>query len=719
MQRAAEPTSSDQPRRRHHREPRLGLLVVMWLELFVTNRRMLTRAGYTRFGGGLSVGNLLSLRGILKTMAKSRLLIFFLAVLMSLAVLTPFASAQAFDNTGNYLLNGAYYFREVIYSSNVDVAAYGSITFDGHGNYSISATAYDDSSFMAQPYSATGTYVISASGYGYLQSNQILSSLGSSNPVTHGLVSNGIFVGSSTESGITDLFIAAPIASQSTGTLNGSYTLSYMNPIDYSQSGGLPPFDALLTMSANGAGGIGTISVSAYSTSSSPSTQNISGVKYFASNNAFVVQFPTNNSNLIQENEYLYSSPDGSFVFGGAPSDLDMIVGVRNGSSGNNFGGLYYQAGLQADLSQFASTGEYGLDTFYGSFNADISSNVEVGHQRVLSFGATPVGFTYGDFSTQSGNGTYNDSFFLANYTGGNGGAIQIGYGIGPELALTVAVQAPTFSGGGVYLNPTGVLNAASSAPFTAGVSPGELITLVGTNIGPSSLQVAQSLPFPTSLGGVQVVINDIPAPIYYVSSGQVAAIVPYEIASSSVAQIQVIYNQTPSNLVTEYINQTTPGVFTEPAGGVGDAAALHPDFSLVSSSSPAQIGETVAVFVTGLGSVLGNVADGAAGPSLPLANTSNQITATVDSVAATVTFAGLAPGLAGLYQVNVTIPSGVSSGDVYLELLGPDSDALEAGIPVASAGSVMEAKGMRRQILRPHSPPTRMLRRTHPPIAQ
>ncbi len=109
-------------------------------------------------------------------------------------------------------------------------------------------------------------------------------------------------------------------------------------------------------MSANGAGGIGTIGLTAYSSSSTPSTQNISGVKYFASNNAFVLQFPNNVNNFIAENEYLYSSPDGSFVFGGAPGDFDMIVGVRNGSSGNNFGGLYYQAGMQADLSQYANT---------------------------------------------------------------------------------------------------------------------------------------------------------------------------------------------------------------------------------------------------------------------------------------------------------------------------------------------------------------------------
>jgi len=648
------------------------------------------------------------------TMAKMKLLTFLGAVL------APLASAQSFDNTGNKLLNGAYYFREVAYTSNVDVAVFGSITFDGNGNYSITGTTYDDSSFSQQPFSATGTYVISASGFGYLSSNQLLSALGSSNPVTHGLVTNNIFVGSSTESGINDMFIAAPIASQTAGTLNGAYTLNYMDPIGALTGG--TPFDALLTMNANGGGGIGTVNVSAYSTDSTALTQSIGSVNYITSNNAFVLQFPGNsNSALIQGNEYLYSSADGSFVFGGAPDNVDMIIGVRNGSSGSNFGGLYYQAGIAEDLSQLASTGQFGLDTYYGSFNADAADSVTVGHQRVLSFGTTPYGFTYADFSQQNSSGTYNDSdVFLTNYIGGSGGTIQIGYGVGPEIGLTIGVQAPNLTGGGVYLNPTGVINAASSAPFTAGVSPGELITLVGTNIGPSNLQVTQTLPFPPTLGGVQVLINNFPAPIYYVSSNQLAVIVPYEIASASIAQIQVFNNQTPSNLVTEYVNTTTPGIFTEPAGGVGDAAALHQDYSLVSSTSPAQVGETVAVYVTGLGSVLGNIADGAAGPTQPYAYTSNTITAAIDGVAASVSFAGLAPGLAGLYQVNVTVPSGVTlNNDDYLELIGPDSDTYEAGIPIGS-GSVAQARGMSaNHHPRPHRSSTGMHRRVRKTQAQ
>ncbi len=596
------------------------------------------------------------------------------------------AAAQVFDNTGNNLLNGSYYFREVIYSANVDVSVYGSITFNGSGSYTVSATTFDDSSLAAQPYSTSGTYTISASGFGFL-SNALLSSLGSSNPVTHGLISNGIFVGSSTESGVSDLFIAAPISGQNTGTFNGSYTLAYMDPLG--EFSGFP-FDAQLQMSPNGGGAISSVGVTAYSSTSTPFTQSISGVKYAVSNSAFVLTFPNSTNNIITGTEYLYSTPDGSFVFGGAPQNFDMIVGVRNATSGN-FGGLYYQAGMDENVTSES------FDSYYGSFNAN--SSALVGHQRVLFFGGTPFGFTYGDYSTQSSTGTYNDAFSVENYTGGNNGAIRIGYGIGPSIGISVAVQAPPFSGGGVYLNPTGVLNAASSAPFTSGLSRGELITLVGTNIGPSALQVAQSLPFPTKLGGVQVLINNIAAPIYYVSAGQVAALVPYE-TSSAVAQIQVSNNGSLSNAVTLPVNLTTPGIFTQPAGGAGYAAALHQDFSLVSPNSPAQIGETIAVYVTGLGDVFPSIPDGSAASSTNLSNTSNQIVATIGGVTANVTFAGLAPGLAGLYQVNVTIPSGVTAGDNYLELQGPDSDALEALVTISSSGLAVQAKDTRPEAL-------------------
>jgi uncharacterized protein (TIGR03437 family) len=160
------------------------------------------------------------------------------------------------------------------------------------------------------------------------------------------------------------------------------------------------------------------------------------------------------------------------------------------------------------------------------------------------------------------------------------------------------------------------------------------------------------------------------------------------------------------------YVGQTSPGVFTNPAGGLGDAAALHADFSLVSPNSPAQAGETISIFVTGLGAVFPGIADGAVGPSGQLSMTSNTITVNVDGLPATVTYAGLAPQLAALYQINVTIPSGVSTGEVGLDIAGPDSYSAEAAIAIgAGAIALPETSASTRRAMHKVAKPRGALR--------
>ena len=586
---------------------------------------------------------------------------------LSAALVYP-ALAQVFDNSGNGMLNGKYYFREVSFTATDSIAVYGNITFSS-GNYTISGAQGLDCNQGGcsgpSAYSTSGTYSISASGYGFL-SNQILN-----NPIYGSVGANGVFIGSATESGYLDLFIAAPVTSQSASTLNGTYSLAY---IDVTGALTNQPFDAQLQFTANGAGAIGSVAVSAYASSSSPFNQSISNVKYIVSNNAFVLQFPSSNSSsaLIQGNEYLYATPDGAFVFGGSPQNFDMFVGVRTGTATTGFGGLYFQGGMDLDLTSNS------FDTFYGTLSAN--GGKIVGHERIEYFGATAaMGYTYSDTYT-AGSNTYSDTATSTQYTIGSGG-VRIGLGIGPFIGIVAAAPAPSSNASSVYLNPAGIVNAASFAPFTAGISPGEFITLFGSNIGPGTPQAAAVVPFPTTLGGVQLLINNTPAPIYYVSSTQISAIVPFEI-SSTVAQIQVIYNGAASNTVSEYVYTTTPGVFTVPSGGLGYAAAQHADFSLVTPSNPAKAGETVSVYVTGLGATSPVVPDGGAGV---LSSTLNTIRAYIGGVAAPVVYSGLAPGLAGLYQVNIQVPTGLAAGDNTLNIGNSDatSATAEALIPI------------------------------------
>jgi uncharacterized protein (TIGR03437 family) len=281
-------------------------------------------------------------------------------------------------------------------------------------------------------------------------------------------------------------------------------------------------------------------------------------------------------------------------------------------------------------------------------------------------------------------DGTYDDGSY--HYVFGSGGALRIGLGDPPTLGINVAVQAPSFTPSGVYIDPTGILNAASSALFTSGIAPGEFISIYGSNLA-STTQVATS-GFPFTLGGVQVTVNNRPAPLYYVSPGLIEAVVPFA-TSEVVGNVQVTNNGVSSNSVSSFVNLTAPGAFTKPAGGLGYVAALHPDFSEVTTAHPAQVGETVAIFVTGLGDVNPAIADGAPGPAVePLSRTTNAFNVYVGPQQTATTFVGLAPQLIGLYQINLTVPSGVTAGNAILTIAGPDSFNSEALIPIGSGST-------------------------------
>ncbi len=586
------------------------------------------------------------------------------------------------------MLNGTYYFREVFYviGDNTgdfqDAAAlYNTVTFDGNGKYSMNAVLADASAGSLQSGTITGTYSISASGYGYL-SNPLLSG-----DLIFGLVSqSGVFIGSSTESGVNDLFVAAPVSSPAAtnSTFKGTYTVADMDLSGVLYSGVGYAIGSMFQLNPDGAGNLGTVNITGYVGlgGSSIYTQTATGIKYSFSNGGATVGFPTaNTATLVNGQRYLYISPDGNFIFGGSPAGFDFFVGVRMGSTTPAFSGLFFQAGIDEDESNLATGGYALLDTYYGSLSAN--NGVIISHQRQSDvLFSNPTGFTSSDTYSLSSSGTYSNGFM--RFAIGAGGTARVGLGIGPYLGLNVALAAPAPSGTGVYINPQGVVNAASFAPFTAGVSPGNLITIYGSNLS-ADTQFASGIPFPTTLDNVQVNINGLPAPIYYVTPGQISVIVPYAV-SSSVANIQVINSGTPSNTVSALINATTPGVFTIPPGGLGYAAAIHQDgATLVTGQSPAQIGETISVYLTGLGTVNPSIPDGTAGPVSPLSNTTNTITADVSGIAATVTYAGLAPQLAGLYQINVTIPTGVTAGDNFLDISGPDSYASEALIRVGT----------------------------------
>jgi uncharacterized protein (TIGR03437 family) len=597
------------------------------------------------------------------------------------------AQTPVADTSGNGLLSGTYYFRDVVYglsdsSGDIGVAGvtYGNITFSGTGTWTISSgTELDTQNGELQALNESGTYAIGASGYGYITHPL----LGSSYKI-YGTVSNGIFIGSATENTqYTDFFVSAlessPVATNS--SFQGTYSMAGFFPAG--SAAGIE--DAYFTLNPNGAGSLGSFSVTGYSVGggSTAYTQNLSNIKYVFSNGGANLEFPNSTSSTAYyffENEYLYISADSNFVFGGDPKGFDFFVGVRtSGGTAPNLNGLYYQAGIDDNGGD--------LDTYWGAFNAT-GGNV-ISHQRFYDplDSASAFSFTSSDTYPSSGSNFYTDPEGLAQYSFSNNGAVRIGYGLSPNLGISVALSAPVLSGSGVYLSPQGVVDAASEAPFTAGVSPGQFITLYGSALAPS-LQVNTS--FPSTLNGVQVLVDGIPAPLYYVSPTQIGAIVPYSANTFALARFQVVNNGSTSNSVIENVNLTTPGVFTFSANGLGDGAIEHADGSFVTESNPAQPGETVAAFMSGLGAVFPPVTAGTLGPASPLSYTTNMINGYIGGNAATVysNEGILAPYLTGLYQVNITIPTDAVAGDNTFEITGPDSDTSQATIPIGGTNA-------------------------------
>jgi uncharacterized protein (TIGR03437 family) len=194
------------------------------------------------------------------------------------------------------------------------------------------------------------------------------------------------------------------------------------------------------------------------------------------------------------------------------------------------------------------------------------------------------------------------------------------------------------------------------------------IVAISGANfaVGPLS---ASSLPLPTILGNTSVTFNGVAAPLFSVSASQIYAQAPFNLPDGVAASIQVSQGSALSAAQTVNVAAASPGIFiVDQASSAG--AVLHADYSLVTSSSPARPSEYLSIYCTGLGDVTPPVASGAMAPSVaPFALTVNEPTVSIASLSAKVSFAGLAPGFVGLYQINVQAPANLPTGNQPVQI--------------------------------------------------
>jgi len=216
-------------------------------------------------------------------------------------------------------------------------------------------------------------------------------------------------------------------------------------------------------------------------------------------------------------------------------------------------------------------------------------------------------------------------------------------------LGSFVRFSVPTIANGRVYVgtgaalvafgllnqpSATTVVNAASLQP--GAVAPGSLITIFGSNLANGAMS-APTGRLPRSLGGLTLSINGIAAPLLFVSPGQVNAQVPFEVTEGP-AKVNLQLAGMPPVLIPLTIADAAPGLFPN--------IQNTPDH-------PASVGSAVTVYVTGQGAVTPSVSTGEAAPGAAVF----PVTATVGNRQATITFSGLSPDSAGLFQIRLIVP--------------------------------------------------------------
>lgn len=612
---------------------------------------------------------------------------YFLHVLLT-SLLVGVGFGQQLDNSA---LTGDYGFVQLAGDvdgigalSNVQTIG-GTISFDGNGGFTFAAQSGVGGGSL-QTVNGSGTYVVESSGI-----------LTLTNPLDSSATLNArigesaeALTGSSTEIGSTteDFFAAVKLPSGATNALlSGDYIASSLS---LPAGSVLDVASALIELSSDAAGVLTAMQVSGHSAASGdqPLSETVAGSTYaLTANGSGTVEFGTG-STLIGGAYNVFVSETGNYVLGhsSAAGGRSIVVAVRSlgsSSSDADFAGnfWYSEFNLELDRDKYVA-GVSGLRA-----NGDGLATVA---RRTHESTATGFG-TFDDgllLSSAIDSGSTGWFGFLDDRAGDNFGigapsgastTLGVGQGVAPNgfvsaqvnsarLAkvhgILFGIRTPTTQPiGDVVLFPQGVLNAAAFAPTTYPVSPGTLLSLFGAGLAPGT-SVAGSTPLPTSLSGVSVTIHGVPAPLFFVSAGQINLQTPFSLSGGQ-ASIVVTNNGTLSNEVLAPVSETSPGVFSVNTSGIGDGIITHADFSLVSENNPAAPDEFVIIFLTGLGAVSPPFADGAPAPGAePFARTVDQaISVEFGGEAGNVIFSGAAPNFIGLYQLNVQIPGTIFVG--------------------------------------------------------
>jgi uncharacterized protein (TIGR03437 family) len=268
--------------------------------------------------------------------------------------------------------------------------------------------------------------------------------------------------------------------------------------------------------------------------------------------------------------------------------------------------------------------------------------------------------------------------FFISTFGQGEDGELYLADHTRGIIYQIASIESPLPG-----FTSSSVVNAAS---YQAGLTPGSLVSLFGTNLTLSSgVRAAAGFPLPTSLNGVSILVNGQRVPLYAVAGtaafDQVNFQVPWDLPAGT-ANVVVERGGVSSDAAMVAVQPSQPGIFTSDGSS---AIAVRSDYTLVRAERPLRPGEAVYLYATGLGPVDAQQTAGQAAPIDALVRTVQTPVVTLNGASVSVTFSGLAPGLAGVYQVNFTAPANPGSGPAELRIVVGGVESPAVRIPVQS----------------------------------
>ena len=227
-------------------------------------------------------------------------------------------------------------------------------------------------------------------------------------------------------------------------------------------------------------------------------------------------------------------------------------------------------------------------------------------------------------------------------------GAMQSSFGLNQQdgfiANIGVAPIVPVVGTGGVQ-------NGATFLPSP--VAPGSVVTIKGIALA-GRTAAALAFPLVNSMGGVTVSVNGTPAPLFYVSPTQINIQLPYEITPGTAA-LSVNACGGTSSVSNFTVAAAAPYILL---GGNGQALIQNPNYSLNTAAQPAHVGDTVVVYLIGIGAVDNTVPTGTPAGTAVLAHAKAAASATIAGQPAQLLFLGLTPSFVSLAQANVVVPS-------------------------------------------------------------